>query len=55
MLANPEYLLVLAKVVECIRTSLDDASLPSLTPEQTVKWLHSMTVEDVRAVLTEVA
>jgi hypothetical protein len=53
MPANPEYLLVLSKVVECIRGTLDHASLPPLSPEQTTEWLHSMTIEDVKAVWKE--
>jgi hypothetical protein len=50
MPANPEYLGVLAQVVACIRQALDDARLPDLTPQEVTDWLHSMSVEEVRAV-----
>jgi hypothetical protein len=48
MAANKGYLSVLAKVARCIEDAVRDHRIPDLTPEQVVRWLHSVTVEDLK-------
>jgi hypothetical protein len=50
MVANTDYLGVLAQVIGCVREAMRDSRLSELTPEEVTDWLHSMTIEDVRAV-----
>jgi hypothetical protein len=39
MVANPNYLSLLAQVVTCIREAMHDPRIPDLTPEQVTEWL----------------
>jgi hypothetical protein len=53
LMVNPEYLSVLAQVVECVRSALRHENLPDLPPEQVLDWLQTISVEDVKSVWQE--
>jgi len=51
MVASGEYLRVLAIAARCITKQMHDRRLPDLTPEQVVRWLHSVTVENLETAM----
>ena len=52
--SRAEFRTILKGVVNCLKQALDKPQLPSLTAEEIHLWLHEVTLEDVRVVLSEI-
>jgi hypothetical protein len=49
-----EFLVILSKVVSCLRASLDRPGVSPLTPEQIHFWLQQISIEDIETVVAEI-
>jgi hypothetical protein len=49
-----EFLVILKRVVSCLKDSLERPGVSPLTPEQIHFWLHQISIEDIETVVAEI-